>query len=142
MSQASDLFGFDLSEAERKQLLDLGVDDAPTSKWSRSLVDGIRVLEALFKRRGMEAEQAGRLAMDAVLELGEYHGGRVIYWPRGDALRTALRHAEIYRRAKAGNIEQLAIEYQLSVPQVYRVLRQQHALHMAKIQGNLFPSER
>jgi Mor family transcriptional regulator len=138
MKEATDMFGLDLNEAERKQLLDAGVDDAPASKWARSLVDGIRVLESLFKRRGMEADQASRLAMDAVLELGEYQGGRVIYWPRGDALRTALRHAEIYRRARSGNIEQLAGEYGLSVPQIYRVLRQQHALHMAKIQGNLF----
>lgn len=138
MSEEQDMFGLPKGEEERQQLLDQGMDDVPSGKWATTLVEYVRILEALYRRRGMEVEAAQRLAMDSALELGEYQGGRVIYLPRGDKLRLAIKHAEIYRRSKRGNIEALAAEFGLTVPQIYRIVREQGVLHRAKIQGTLF----
>lgn len=134
---APELFGLPESEEERRRLLEEPLDEG-NRKWAGTLAEYVRVLEALFIRRGMAAEEALKLAMDATLELGQYHGGQVIYLPRGDALRTALQHAEIFRRSRRGNIEGLAREYGLSVPQIYRVVRQQLALHRGRVQGTLW----
>lgn len=138
--EAPELFGLPEDEGERRRLLDTPLEEPDSPKWASTLAEYVRVLEALFIRRGMESEAALRLAMDATLELGQYHGGHVIYLPRGDTLRTAIRHAEIFQRSRRGNIDDLAREYGLSVPQVYRIVRQQLALHRGRVQGKLWPS--
>lgn len=137
MSDETDLFGLPGDDAQREQMLNQAADSSG-AKWPKTLAEYVQVLEALYKRRGMDAEQAFRLAADSVLELAEQRGGRVEYLPCGDRLRTALKHAEIFRRARAGNFEQLAAQFDIQPHQVYRIVREQKALHLKKIQGSLF----
>lgn len=137
MIDERDMFGLPEGDAQREQLLDQA-EDPSGKKWPKTLAEYVQVLEALYKRKGMTAEQAFRLAADSVLELAEQRGGRVEYLPSGDRLRTALKHAEIFRRAKAGNYEELALQFDILPHQVYRIVREQKALHLAKIQGSLF----
>lgn len=141
MSEDQDLFGLPDDEAERQRLIDHVGEGIESSKWGKTLTEYVETLEALFLRRGFGEDRAFSLAADCVLELAEQRGGRVDYFPRGDALRTALKHAEIYRRGKRGNVDALAKEFDLSVPQVYRILREQYALHRDKIQGKLFSDQ-
>ncbi|WP_411832305.1 Mor transcription activator family protein [Pseudoxanthomonas mexicana] len=123
-------------------LTSVPLDDVPASKWAQGLVQLVEVQEATFTRMGLEGGEAFRLARAATLAIAEYQGGRGMYLPRGDQLRAALRDAEIYRRARRGNIPQLAREYQLTDQHVWRIVRQQRALHHRKIQGDLFNEER
>lgn len=118
------------------------VDAVPDDKWARSLVESIEVIEAAFARQGLDGEQAFGLASVAVRAVAEFRGGRQFYWPRGDALMTALRDVAIYHRANRGNIEALAAEYGLTVSQIYRICRQQRALHIRKTQGRLFENNK
>lgn len=138
MTDEQNLFGLPTDEATRQQILDQAADAGSQSKWSKTLAEYVQVLEALYQRRGMPADEAFRLAADSVLELAEFRGGRAEYLPRGDALRTAIKHAEIFRRINGRNFEAIADEFQLTVIQVYRIYREQRALHRAKIQGSLF----
>ncbi len=132
-----ELIGLPADENLRRQILEQ-TKDAPTSfKWAKTLVEYVQVLESLYVRRGMTADQAFNMARDSVMELAEYRGGRVEYLPKGDELKTALEHAEIYRRAKAGNIEALAAEFKHSVIHIYRIIRTQQALHIKRIQTEL-----
>jgi Mor family transcriptional regulator len=131
----------DASATELEALSALDVADVPQEKWARSLVESIEVIEAAYVRAGVDADEAFRLASLAVRAVSEFRGGRQFYWPRGDALVTALRDAEIYRRANRSNIETLAGEFDLNVSQIYRICRQQRALHIRKVQGRLFDGE-
>lgn len=129
----ADMFGL---RAEDGCAADL--DDVLDDRWPQTLVDMIQVLEALYLRQGRDDDESFSLARAGVLELAEYFGARMWYLPRGDRLLTALRDAEIYRLAKRGNIRALAEAHGLSEPQLYRIMRQQKALHLSKIQGRLF----
>jgi len=112
--------------------------DVPESKWAPMLANTLAVLESLYRRRGMDESTAFLLARDSTMELAEYLGGRVNYFPRGDRLKLALRDAEIFRRARRGNIQQLADEYDVTDIQIYRIIRDQHRLHISKVQRPLF----
>lgn len=115
---------------------DLG--DLPESKWAPFLANAVSVLDALYRRQGQGEDAAFRQASDSVMALAEYCGGRVVYWPRGDRLKNALRDADIYRRSRRGNIEALAQEHGLTQIHLYRICRQQKALYLRKIQGRFF----
>ena len=129
------------SAADLAGLSQLDVADVPQEKWARSLVESIEVIEAAYKRAGLTDEEAFRLASLAVRSIAEWRGGRQFYWPRGDALLTALRDAGIYRTANRSNIERLAADHGLNVSQIYRICRQQRALHIRKVQGRLFDDQ-
>lgn len=138
MTEQCDLLG-GVSAEDLQQLLEADAElPEAQRRWAPMLVDLVRVIEAAHVRRGMAAEAAFGSALDAVKGVAEYFGGRPLYIPRGDRLLTALRDAEIFRRAKGGNIERLAGEYGISSIQLYRVIKQQKALHLRKIQGRLF----
>jgi Mor family transcriptional regulator len=124
------------ADFDREQL-----DAVPADKWARNLVEMIEVIEARHVRDGLSQAQAFRLARNAVLEVAEHQGGRQFYLPRGDTLRTALRDAEIFRKVNRSNIEELAREHGLTVSQIYRINRQQRALHVRRVQGRLFDQE-
>lgn len=131
----------DAAASDLDGLSTLDVADVPQEKWARSLVESIEVMEAAYRRAGVDADLAFRLASLGVRAVAEFRGGRQFYWPRGDALVTALRDAEIYHRANRNNIEALAEEFDLNVSQIYRICRQQRALHVRKVQGRLFADE-
>lgn len=116
------------------------LDDIPKARWPQELVRGIEVIENVYKLAGLADDEAFRLARAAMLALADYGGGRDWYLPRGDALQTALRDAEIYRLARRDNIQQLAEAHGLTPRHVWRILSQQYKLHRAKLQLPLFPA--
>ena len=117
---------------------DADLDALPKERWPRDLVAAIEVQEAAFQRLGYGEDDAFKLARAGVLALAEYGGGRHWYLPRGDTLLVAIRDAEIYRRAHRGNIATLATEFKLTERHIWRICRQQYALHIRKIQPALF----
>ena len=135
---ADDLFGLPDDEEMRKAILASDSGDKDASKWAKTLVEYVQVLERLYVRQGKAEAESFKLAAASVLELAEFRGGRAEYLPRGDAIRTALKHAEIYRRCNGRNQQALADEFGMTTIQVYRIYRQQRALHMNKIQPKLF----
>ncbi len=128
----------ELDEASLAMQPDDTLDDIPQEAWAKDLVQLIEVQELAFTKAGIDPAQAFRLARVGVLAQAEYHGGRQFYLPRGDRLHIALRDAEIYRRANRRNIRALAQEYGLIDSQIWRICRQQHKLHLRKVQGQLF----
>lgn len=132
-----DMFGLPEDERLRRAILDSEAETGGSSKWAKTLVEYVQVLERLYVRQGKTEAEAFRLASESVLELAEYRGGRVEYLPRGDAIRTALKHAEIYRRCNGRNQQALADEFGMNIIQVYRIYRQQRALHVKKVQHSL-----
>lgn len=118
-------------------LMAANLDDVPKDRWPRELVRAIEVMEAVFLKAGLSEDQAFHMARDGIVALADYGGGRQWYLPRGDALATALRDADIYRRSRRGNIAALSAEFGLTERHVWRIIRQQYALHRRKIQLQL-----
>ena len=118
-------------------LMAANLDDVPKDRWPRDLVRAIEVMEAAFMQAGHTEAAAFELARTGVVALANYGGGRQWYLPRGDALTTALRDADIYRRSRRGNIATLAVEFGLTERHVWRIIRQQYALHRLKVQLQL-----
>lgn len=112
---------------------------ADETKWAPLLADMLRVIEALKRREGRAEADAFADAQSTVLALAEYFGGRMVYLPRGDRLRTALRDAELWRRFNGRNSAELAHEYRVSEIHCYAILKKQRQLHQRKLQGRLFP---
>lgn len=137
MTMQSDLLGIPTDV----DLANGALDTVPAAKWAQGLVQLIEVQEATFQRLGVNDVDAFRLARAATLAIAEFHGGRQWYLPRGDDLVTALRDAEIYRRARRGNIQELAREHGLTDQHIWRIVRQQRALHIQRVQGDLFNEE-
>ncbi|MGH8037304.1 MAG: Mor transcription activator family protein [Stenotrophomonas sp.] len=134
MEDQRDLIGMP-EGVEADEMLARAPMELPEAQWAGMLSALVAVVESKFRRIGLDNETATRLAIAAVMAQGEYAGGRSIYIPRGIRLRNALRDAEIYRRAKRGNIADLAQEYGLTEVSVYRVLREQRDLHLSRVQG-------
>ena len=121
-------------------LTDIGaeaLDAIPADKWEKALVEFIEVGEAALRRDGLGEEEAFKQARSVVLGIAEFRGGRLFYLPKGERLLKALRDMEIFRRAKAGNIEALAEEHGLDVIHVYRIIREQRKLHITRTQREL-----
>jgi Mor family transcriptional regulator len=131
-----DLLGIDGDALDLIQrAADTNVDE---TQWAPLLVDMLRVLEALNKRCGLPDPAAFAAAQANVLALAEYFGGRMVYLPKGDRLRIALRDAEMWRAFTGKNVPTLAQEYDISEIHCYAVLKKQRALHQHKLQGRLF----
>lgn len=137
MSNQGDLVGMPEGQ-EARDLIERGAEDLPEDRWAPMLASMVAVLTTTYRRLGLEDEKAAKLAIAGVLAQAEYVGGRMFYLPRGERLRLALRDAEIFHRARSGNIQALAAEFGVTDIQVYRICRQQKKLHMAKVQGRLF----
>lgn len=131
-----DLLGMP-SGQEAAVLVEKAALDLPADRWAPTLAAMVAVLTAALKRQGIPEDEAPRLATAGVLAQAEYAGGRMMYLPRGDRLRLALRDAEIWQRAKRGNIDALAQEYGLSDIHIYRICKQQRELYIARRQGRL-----
>lgn len=136
MSDQGDLWGTPTGLAAI-ELIERGTLDVPEDRWAPMLAAMVAVLESTYRRLGLGDAQAAKLATAGVLAQAAYAGGRMLYLPRGDRLRKALRDAEIYHRARRGNIRQLADEYGLTDIHVYRICREQKELHLSKVQGRL-----
>lgn len=137
MAEQRDMIGLP-AEADARSLIGRDLGEVPESKWAPLLAQLVDVLEAMHLRQGRSEEDAFKLASDSTMEIAEYFGGRVVYLPRGERLKIALRDAEIHHRWQRGHqIATLAAEYVISDIHLYRVIRQQRALHIRKNQREL-----
>lgn len=110
------------------------------SAWPRSLAAMVDVVVAALARRGEPEERALELAVCALGAISRYHGGRMTYLPTGEALDRALRDNRMWLgyKGRREDIERMMREEKLTEQHVYRILAEQRALHLAKVQGALF----
>lgn len=106
--------------------------------WGSMLLEIVDVLEAHFRRRKMPPDAAAAEARAVVMTLATHWGGRMLYLPKGDRLRVALKHQEIWRRFDGRNARALAEEFQMSIVAVYRVIDAQRRRAQRDRQPGLF----
>lgn len=124
--------------------LDLGAhadtldDPRLADRWPELLVEMIDVVTDRYRRRGMDAGEAGALARLAVTALAQHFGGRPVYLPRGDRLKKALRDKQIWDEFTGDNVFALAERHRLTTKQIYEILDAQRKHHRARVQPGLF----
>ena len=109
------------------------------TRWPQRLVEIYDVLFAYnSRRRYAGVDEAARDATAQAILLADYLGGAVVYLPRGDALRKAVRDSEAYRRHNGRNTEELAREYGMTTTKFYELIAREKARRLRRMQGRLF----
>jgi len=111
---------------------------ADKARWPQRLIELYDVLFAYARKAGFDDEAAARDASARAVLIADYLGGSVVYLPRGDALRKAVRDSEAYHRHDGPNTEQLAREYGISTTQFYGLLARERRRRTRVLQGKLF----
>ena len=110
-------------------------------RWERGMAEIAETIIGELHRLGIaNARQVGcQVAMSLCRERGESYW----YLPRGAGLSRALRDLAMWHEhdgtvSGANGIEALARRHGLTEISVWRILAQQRALHVKKVQGELF----
>lgn len=132
-----------LGEASFSEDLLEHLDEIPEEtkrKWPKDLAALIDIFESALKRQGLDDTQAKRLAHSLLAEQAMYCGGRHIYIPKGDRLKQAIRDVELFRDWHDNGVvpDDLAKKYKISTQHVYRIINEQRAIHLKRVQPSLF----
>ena len=137
-----ELFPDDIDQLDAKKVLANMQDPAVLSRWEGSLREMVEIAEAKLLVEIKPGMEAAELARHVVFAICSVMGGKVVYLPRGDALKRALRDAGIYRDWKDNSIPipDLVTKYDLANQTIYDIIRRQRALHR-KNEPDLFGFE-
>lgn len=126
------LFQDDTDKLDPQKVLAHMEDPTVSTRWEGNLKEMVDIAEVeLLKRLPKSPETVPELARAVVFAICSTMGGSVIYLPRGDALKRAMRDAEIFREWRERDVQppDLVRKYQLSSPMIYSIIARQRALH-------------
>ena len=106
-------------------------DPKVLTRWEGTLREMVEIAEAkLETEMGPTATPAG-LARHVVFAICDTLGGSVIYLPRGELLKKAMRDAEIYREWRDDGVQpvEMVKRYRLANQTLYAIIARQRALH-------------
>ncbi|KGJ86422.1 Mor transcription activator family protein [Colwellia psychrerythraea] len=106
--------------------------------WPKMLADLIAVNVAELKEDGFEHNEAWRIAKRLIIRQSHFLGGGMVYLPRNDKLKKALRDANLYHDFNGHNHRALMKKYNLTQQSVYQICAEQRQLFIDKKQGKLF----
>ncbi|EZI28409.1 Mor transcription activator family protein [Pseudomonas extremaustralis] len=126
-----ELFPDDSDQLDPQKVLENMQDPAVQARWEGSLRDMVEIVEAKLAAEMKPDTSVAELARHVVFAICSTMGGGLIYFPRGDALKRALRDAVIYKDWSVNNvpIHELVGKYKLANQTVYDIIRRQRALH-------------
>ena len=106
--------------------------------WPKMLADLIAINVAELKENGFEHDEAWRIAKRLIIRQSHFLGGGMVYLPRNDKLKKALRDAQMYHDFDGRNHRVLMKKYKLTQQSVYQIVAEQRKLFVDKCQGKLF----
>lgn len=141
MSQAT-LAGMDIMQSDIDALMNLDDDvlSDVDKAWPQTLADMVDILRATALDRGKSETEAMLEARRTIMVLAHYFGGQVIYLPRNEKLRLALRNQQIWYEFKGRNIQALAKKHKLTETMIYGILKEQRKQMIMQKQRSMFPS--
>ena len=116
------------------------IPDDVRKKWPKDLAALIDLYQASLQRMGYDEKDAKKIAHTLLAEQAMYCGGRHVYIPKGDRFRQAVRDIDLFNDWHDRGVmpDELAIKYKLSTQHVYRIIKEQRAIHMKRVQPGLF----
>lgn len=91
------------------------------------LADLIAILSAVLHKKGHPSEQVNEIAFETAERIRVNWGGLLIYIGKGKGFDIEERDEEIFGKFDGTNVNELAIEYDMSVQHIYRILAKVHA---------------
>lgn len=129
----------DMLDKALSRLDELPDDDAAVKKaWPKFLRELIEVLKDELFRSGLPKDDVLKLAQKLVARQAHHLGGRMVYIPRDERLKLALRDMEIYDNYNGGNSRNLAEHYKLTQQRICNIVKEQHGLFRKRHQPELF----
>ncbi|UCZ84439.1 transcriptional regulator [Pseudomonas sp. L5B5] len=107
-------------------------DAVVLARWEGTLTEMAGIAENKLRQVLPDKfDEVPNIARAVVYAICETMGGSVVYIPRGDTLRRALRDAEIFRAWREKNVrpDVLARKFDLSSQAVYDIIARQRVLH-------------
>ncbi|MGB0732446.1 MAG: Mor transcription activator family protein [Pontibacterium sp.] len=137
--QQQDILGDESFSNELLNHLD-EIPDEVRKKWPKDLSALIDLYHAALVRLGYGEDDAKKIAYTLLSEQAMYCGGRHIYIPKGDRFRQAVRDIELFNDWHQRNImpDDLATKYKISTQHAYRIINEQRAIHLKRVQPSLF----
>lgn len=125
------LFPDDADKLDPNKVLAHMQDPLVLSRWEGTLKEMVEIAEAKIKTELREGVTPVELARHVILGISEAMGGGMIYLPRGDAVKRALRDAAIFEDWRERNIQpvDLVRKYRLANQTIYDIIAKQRALH-------------
>lgn len=108
-------------------------------RWPKALRELVDVLASYNERvLRMSPKAAADDAIERVVVIADYLGGKFVYLPRGDVLRVAARDAVIYRLHGRLPVTEIARLFDLGEIRVYAIVATEKQRAIARMQGRLF----
>lgn len=106
-------------------------DPAVLLRWEGTLKEMVDIAESELRAKLGERTDVPEIARFVVFAICDVMGGSVVYLPRGEALKKAMRDASIFRDWRDNNIQppELVRKYRLASPTIYDIIARQRALH-------------
>lgn len=125
------LFQDDSGQLDPAKVLAHMSDPTVLKRWEGSLKEMVEIAEAALRERLGDSPQVPELARHVVFALCDTLGGQLVYLPRGELLKKALRDAALFHDWRYGNQSPagLARKYRLAMQTVYDIIARQRALH-------------
>lgn len=137
MSDQNDMFGLDSDQPIALHLDDDVIIDR--RKWPKDLVEMADFVRAELAAAGIEDAERQLLIEKVLVALCFRSGGRGFYLPQAHSVKTALLHKRIHDDWAAEiPVQQLIKKYRMSEQTLYGIIKEQRALHRARIQPELF----
>lgn len=71
---------------------------------------------------------------ELTLILTDMMGGKVLYFPRAESLKTFIRDQQIFKEFTGNNHKALSDKYDLTEPRIYQIIQEQRELRRSKEQ--------
>lgn len=125
------LFPDDSDKLDPAKVLAHMQDPAVLTRWEGTLREMCEIAEAKLKTELKDGVTPAELARHVVFAICDTLGGSVVYLPRGDSLKRAMRDAAIFQDWRENNTHpiELARKYRLISQTIYDIIAKQRALH-------------
>lgn len=94
-------------------------------------------METNLINQGIPKLKAAEIAKFTCDQLRQTFGGEQFYFPKGRELEVILKHHELYKEFSGTNHVALAKKYDMTVPHVYRIVKNVHKEEVDKRQPQL-----
>lgn len=112
--------------------------DIDQEKWPAKLREIIDFTEGAIIRAGEPEEKARKLAEVVVASIAFMLGGRALYIPSGNELKSFIRDYQLYREFTGHNHEALCRRYGLTTPTIYAIIQRHSQLQkMVKLRNTI-----
>lgn len=101
-------------------------------------MDMIIHLEDELIKQGVAEEKASSSARETCEQLRKTFGGELIYVSKGRDVNSTLKHHEVFKGFNGNNHRQLAKQFDITVPHVYRIIKKILKEETDKRQPQLF----